>query len=131
MATSNRGPMLDAMGLRDLARRKLAPSTADLDKSRLQDRYCGLDLAHIDECGLRTPIRVGGEIQGMKVVPRAGSPCLEVAISDGTGKAVAIFLGRRRIPGIEPGRGILLEGVARKTGGRIILLNPAYTLLPT
>ncbi len=29
-----------------------------------------------------------------------------------------------------PGRGVVLEGVARKEGNRTVLLNPAYTLLP-
>jgi hypothetical protein len=52
-----------------------------------------------------------------------------VTISDGTGKAVAVFSGRKHLAGLEPGHGILIEGVARKEGRRTILLNPAYTLL--
>src|SRR3954452_20306465 len=111
-------------------KRGLTASVADLDKARLQDRYCGVDLTPIAETPLRVPVRLRGEIQGIKVVPRAGSATVEATVSDGTGKAVAVFLGRRRIPGMTPGRGVVIEGVGRRDGGRTVLLNPAYTLLP-
>ena len=118
------------MSLRDRARKRLAPTVAELDRNRLQDRYRGLDITQIADVPLRTPARVGGEVQGLRVVPRSGSPSLEVTVSDGSGRAVAVFLGRRRLPGLEPGRGVVLEGVARREGARTILLNPAYTLIP-
>jgi hypothetical protein len=108
----------------------LAPSTAELDKSRLQDRYSGLDVTSICNVELRRPARLGGEVQGLRVVPRAGSPTLEVTVTDGSGRAVAVFLGRRTLPGVTPGRGLVIEGVPRKQGGRTVLVNPAYTLLP-
>ena len=53
-----------------------------------------------------------------------GSPSVEVTVSDGSGRAVAVFLGRRRLHGLDPGRGVVLEGVARKEGNRTVLLNP-------
>jgi hypothetical protein len=103
---------------------------AELDKMRLQDRYCGLGVEKVCDAPLREPCRIAGEVQGIRVVPRAGSPSLEVTVSDGSGRAIAIFLGRRRIAGLDPGRGVVLEGVARREGNRTVLLNPAYTLLP-
>ena len=105
------------------------PSVAELDKARLQDRYAGLDITSICDIPLRQPIRVGGEVQGLRVVPRAGSSSLEVTVTDGKGRAVAVFLGRRSIAGVVPGVGIVLEGVARREGGRNVLINPAYTIL--
>ena len=75
-------------------------------------------------------MRIGGEIQGLQVVPRAGSPSLEVTIADGTGRAVAVFTGRKRLPGAStPAGGVVLEGVGRPERGRMLLINPAYTLL--
>lgn len=116
------------MGLKDLAKR-MTSSIEELDRARLQTRYEGLDLTKLLECPLRQPVRIGGEVTGMQVVPRAGSPSLEVTVSDGSGRAIAVFTGRRHITGIEPGRGLLLEGVGRSEKGRVVLLNPAYTLL--
>lgn len=118
------------MSLRDRARKRLAPTVAELDKTRLQDRYRGLDITSISEISLRQPARLGGEVQGLRVVPRAGSSSLEVTVADGSGRAVAVFLGRRSIAGVVPGIGVVLEGVPRREGGRTVLVNPAYTLLP-
>jgi hypothetical protein len=118
------------VGLKDL-RKRLSSSVEDLDRARLQTRYAGLGVTKIGELPLRVPVRLGGEVTAMQVVPRAGSPSLEVTISDGSGRAIAVFTGRRRIHGVEPGRGMLLEGVCRKDRGRVSLWNPAYTLLPS
>jgi hypothetical protein len=124
-----RGGNVGGVSLRDRARKRLAPSVADLDRARLQDRYQGLDITSIGDITLRMPARVGGEVQGLRVVPRSGSSSLEVTVTDGSGRAVAVFLGRRSIAGVVPGVGVVLEGVARKEGGRTVLINPAYTLL--
>ena len=107
------------MAFRDL-KRKFTASVEELDTARLQDRYVGLGLTPIGEAPTRVPVRVGGD---------RGSPTLEVVVSDGTGEATAVFTGRRHIGGIEHGRGMLLEGVAHRERGRLIVLNPAYTLL--
>jgi hypothetical protein len=111
-------------------RQRLSLSVLELDNARLQDRYAGLGLSPITGIVERTPARVGGEIRAMKVVPRAGSPWLEVTVADGSGEVVAMFSGRRTIPGLGPGRGLLLEGVVRRDRKRLVLFNPSYTILP-
>lgn len=117
------------MGFKNL-RRKLTESAEEMDRNRLCGHYSDLGLTQIDEAPRRVPVRVGGEVQALDVVPRAGSPSLEVVFSDGHGKAVAVFTGRRRLAGVAPGRSILVEGVGREERGRLVLLNPGYTLLP-
>lgn len=116
------------MGLKGLKKR-LSSSTEEIDQVRLQDRFCDVDCSKIDVATPRTRVVISGEVKAIQVVPRAGSPWLEVTVGDGTGKAVAVFTGRRRIGGLEPGRAVLLEGVAGTAHGRLQLLNPAYTLL--
>jgi hypothetical protein len=116
------------MGLKDLKKRFTA-TTEEVNQIRLQERFCDVDVTRIGDTVPRTKARLVGEVAAMQVKPRAGSPSLEVTVDDGSGRAVAVFSGRRRIAGIDPGRGILLEGVARDEGGRLVLLNPAYTLL--
>jgi hypothetical protein len=111
-------------------RKRLRASVEELDNARLQDRFVGVSVTPICDAPLRTPIRVGGEIKRVLIAPRSGVPALEIMISDGTGSAVAIFSGRRNLPGISHGRAVLLEGVAHDERGRRVLLNPAYTLLP-
>ena len=116
------------MGLRDIAKR-LKTSVEDLHDERLLDRFADLDLTSLGELTCRVPARVGGEVARMRLAPRSGVPALEIVVSDGSGAAVAIFTGRRNIPGIEHGRRLVLEGVAHEHHGRRVFLNPAYTLL--
>jgi hypothetical protein len=112
-------------------RKKLRASVEELDRSRLEERYQGLDVSHIADALLREPVRVAGEVQSVTVVPRASSPTLEVVISDGSAKAVGIFLGRRKIGGLRAGSGVVLEGVLQEDRNRLVMLNPAYVLLGT
>lgn len=116
------------MGIRDVAKRMTSDRTT-LDNERLQARCGGLDVTPIVALVCRQSARVGGEVKRIRVAPRHGIPSLEIVLSDGTGDAVAVFTGRRSIPGIEHGRTLVIEGVARDERGRRVMLNPAYTLL--
>jgi RecG-like helicase len=116
------------VGLKDLKRR-LTASVEELDAVRLHDRYSGLGITEIGAMEARTPVRVGGEVQRLRVVPRSGSPSIEAVLSDGTGEVMVVFTGRRSIGGLHPGRGVLVEGVAHAERGRLVITNPAYTLL--
>jgi len=116
------------VGLKDRMKR-LASTTEQENLVRLQDRFCDLGISPIDAAVPRTRVRICGEVQAIQVVPRAGSPWLEVTVGDGNARAVAVFTGRKRIRGLDPGRGVVLEGVAGKVDGRLQLMNPGYTLL--
>ena len=109
----------------------LRSSTDDLHRERLADRFdtSTHDTIPIAGAPYRTRIRIAGEVARLRVVPRAGSPSLEVTVDDGTGRALVIFTGRRRIVGIDPGRAIVVEGTAREEHNKVVLMNPAYTLL--
>lgn len=110
-------------------RRKLSQSIDDIEGERLQVRLADLGVQPISEAPTRTPILLVGEVQGLQVVPRAGSPSLEVTFSDGSGRAVAVFTGRKRLGGVDCGRRIVVDGVGRTERGRMIVLNPAYTIV--
>ena len=50
------------------------------------------------------------------------------ALSRDAVRAVLVFTGRKRVPGIQPGRAIIAEGVARDEHSRLTILNPRYSL---
>jgi hypothetical protein len=116
------------MGVRDKLR-GLRADTQEIERDRLAHRYAGKGDTSIADAPLRQRTKIAGEVTSIRVVPRAGSPSLEVSVNDGTGLAVAVFTGRRNIPGIGPSKGLVLHGVARQERNRIVLLNPAYQLL--
>ena len=116
------------MGLKDMVRR-LKTSVEELDTARLQDRFVSLELTPMNEAGARVPLRVGGEVKRIRVIPRSGIPSLDVLVGDGTGEVHAVFTRRRHLGGVAPGRGIVIEGVGHHERGELVLLNPGYTLL--
>ncbi len=108
---------------------RLTKPTAELDREQLTQFCDARDLAPMDSLVARRPVKVGGEVRSIRIVPRAGAPALEVSVSDGRGSVVAVFLGRRKIAGLSPGRRIALEGVVARDGTRSLITNPAYELL--
>ena len=61
---------------------------------------------------------------------RGGVPALEAELDDGTGVLTVIWLGRRRISGIAPGRSLQVEGRIGRQEGEPVLFNPRYELMP-
>jgi hypothetical protein len=116
-------------GLRGVMRRFTAP-IEELDREQLADFCSTLGLTPTPDVRPRERVRIGGEVRSVRVVPRAGAPALEVTVSDGQGSATAVFLGRRNIAGIAPGRKMTFEGVVGRDGSRNLVYNPLYTLLP-
>lgn len=115
--------------LRKLVERLTKP-IEDLDREQLVAFCDGLDCRRSDQLTPRTHARVAGEVTSVRVVPRAGSPSLEVTISDGHGHVVGVFFGRRRLGGLTPGRRLIFEGMVSSDGHRHLIYNPAYDLLP-
>lgn len=119
------------VALRRMLHRLTAP-VDELDAERLRE-FCASrpGVTPIAEVAPRQLATVAGEIQVIRIVPRAGSPSLEATITDGTGQVAAVWTGRRRIAGIVPGRRLVLCGRASPSGpaGRLLFVNPAYELL--
>jgi hypothetical protein len=111
------------------AMERLTKPIDELDREAL-GAYCDdLGVTPMDRITPRTPTRVAGEIRAVRIVPRAGAPAVEVTVTDGRGTVIGVFLGRRKIPGMSPGRRVVLGGVAGQDGGRYLLYNPEYELL--
>ena len=111
---------------------KLTASVEELDEEQLRE-FCTArpGVIPINEVVARQPATVVGEISSVRIVNKAGAPWLEVTVSDGTGKLVAMWTGRRKIAGIKPGQRLVLTGRASPTGpgGRLLIYNPLYELL--
>jgi len=83
----------------------------------------------MDSIEARRRTRVGGEVRSVRIVPRAGAPALEVTVSDGRGAVVGVFLGRRKIAGLSPGRRVPSRASSHATANRYLVFNPIYELL--
>ncbi len=78
----------------------------------------------------RVPVVLRGSLRTVTLRPRGGVPALEADLGDGTGVLTLVWLGRRRIIGIEPGRSLTVTGRIGVHEGRRIMYNPRYELMP-
>jgi hypothetical protein len=78
------------------------------------------------------PATVQGRLRATEIrCPRpAGNTVLACEVADSTGELTALFYGRARIAGVEPGSRILLHGpMGIGVDGHLTMINPAYELL--
>ncbi|WP_125777770.1 OB-fold nucleic acid binding domain-containing protein [Antribacter gilvus] len=74
--------------------------------------------------------KAAGVLRSVVLRPREGVPTVEAELYDGSGSLDLVWLGRRTIAGIDPGRRIRVEGMVCDVGGRRTMFNPRYELRP-
>jgi len=82
----------------------------------------------IHTCGERERVCVSGTLRTVTLGPRGGSSALVAELYDGSDAVDLVWLGRRKIAGIEPGRLLRAEGLVTMHDGRKIIYNPWYDL---
>jgi hypothetical protein len=79
----------------------------------------------------REIVDLTGTLRAVTLRPRGASLTMEAELWDGTGCLQLVWLGRRDIPGIQPGRKIVVHGRLTSIKGTRTIFNPAYELQPT
>jgi hypothetical protein len=130
MAKTDSNPGHTESGVRRLFRR-LTASDSELDAEDLQQASARAGSMPVVECPRGRRVAVSGRLISVVYTPRTNSPTLEAELFDGTGTVTLVWLGRRRIPGIEPGRSLTAEGRVAVRDDRKLIYNPRYTLEPT
>lgn len=105
-------------------------STSDLHARELRRDLAEKGDVSIAECPDREPVTVHGQIHTVTLRPRGGVPALEAELYDGSAVLTVIWLGRRQIAGIEPGRSLRVGGRIGVLDGTRTMYNPRYELLP-
>ena len=118
--------------LRRRSQRELDPTEAMMPdppgSASLQAAGSPNSCSPIGDARWRESVRVTGRVRSVRVQPWADVPTLECTLVDETGGITVVFLGRRKIAGIQPGSRMTVEGVAGAHQERLALLNPDYTL---
>jgi len=109
---------------------RLSSTQEELDSEELQQDALKSGCTRILDCSDRQIVTVTGTLRTVTLRPRAGVPALEAELFDGSAALDVVWLGRRSITGIEPGRMILASGRISMNRGRPVLFNPKYELRP-
>ncbi|MFJ6635240.1 OB-fold nucleic acid binding domain-containing protein [Streptomyces sp. NPDC091376] len=109
---------------------RLSSSQQELESEELQEDAQASGCTPICDCGDRQIVKVTGTLRTVTLRPRAGVPALEAELFDGSAALDVVWLGRRSIVGIEPGRKMIASGRIAMSHGRRVLFNPKYELRP-
>jgi len=84
----------------------------------------------IVDAPVRARVTVQGSLRTVTLRPRGGVPVLEAELYDGSATLTLLWLGRRRIAGIHPGRMLRVTGRVGEQDEDVVMFNPRYELLP-
>lgn len=124
------GPAGQRSALHRLVRR-LTASEQQLEAERLQDDANRSGCVLASDCQRGQLVSLAGRLRTVVYTPRTNLPTLEAELYDGSDTVTLVWLGRRRIAGIEPGRALTVRGRLALRDGRKVVYNPFYELRPT
>lgn len=73
---------------------------------------------------------IRGTVRSVTMPPRRSVPLLVAEVFDGDTRVSLIWIGRRRIPGVEPGVFLTARGRIATTRLGPTIYNPAYEIVP-
>jgi hypothetical protein len=111
--------------------RKLTSDVEELDADDLSEQAEAGGAQRACDCRSGQEVTVLGRLRTVELSPRDGAATLEAELFDGTEGVTLVWLGRRRIAGIEPGRTVKAKGRMSVRNGRKVLYNPYYELQTT
>jgi hypothetical protein len=114
-------------GLRGMLRR-LTASEAELDAQELRAETAAAGCTPVREARRGQLVSVTGRLRTVVYTPRTNLPTLEADLFDGSELVTLVWLGRRQIAGIEPGRALTARGRVAVRDDRKVIYNPYYEL---
>lgn len=108
--------------------RRLTASAHRIDAAELQSDVQRMRCRPLDELERGEIATVAGRLRAVTYNPREHVPTFEAELFDGSGAIALVWLGRRRIVGIEPGRRVKATGRVGIHDGRLAIYNPRYEL---
>jgi RecJ-like exonuclease len=108
----------------------LVADAEQLDAEDLQEDVDRCGAKPVAKCAHGQPVTVSGRLRSVVYTPKETVPTVDAELFDGSGSVHLIWLGRRRISGIEPGRMVTARGRIAEHGGRLVIFNPWYELRP-
>lgn len=114
-------------GLRGMLHR-LTASEQELESEELRRDAEQSGCACMEDVHRGDLVSVTGRLRTVVYTPRTNLPTLEADLYDGTDVITLVFLGRRQIAGVEPGRALTARGRVAVRDGRKVIYNPHYEL---
>lgn len=108
--------------------RRLTSDVDTLDAVDLSEDAERSGAQRASDCACGDEVEVLGRLRSVEFCSQDADASLEAELFDGSEGVTLIWLGRRRIPGIEPGRTMRVRGRLAVRDGRKVLYNPFYEI---
>ncbi len=106
----------------------LAKSKSAQHAEDLQGSVTAVGATPISRCVRGEESTVSGVLRSVTLRPRETVPAVEAELYDGSGQVKLVWLGRRQILGITPGRSIVVTGRITCNETDPTIFNPRYEL---
>ncbi len=110
--------------------RRMTATADSLHAEDLQAEIAESGAIPVANCADRTTVCVAGTLRTVTIRPRGSSRALVADLWDGSASVRLIWLGRRQIAGVRPGRNIIAQGRMTVIRGERTIYNPRYELRP-
>jgi hypothetical protein len=107
---------------------RLTATEQQLEAEELQRDSAKCGAMPATQCRRGEVVSVSGRLRTVAYTPRTNLPTLEADLYDGSDVVTLVFLGRRSIAGIEPGRQLTAKGRVAIRDDRKVIYNPYYEL---
>jgi hypothetical protein len=108
--------------------RRLTSDVDALDADDLSENAEKTGAHRASECACGQDVTVFGRLRSVEFCPQSADATLEAELFDGSEGVTLVWMGRRRIPGIEPGRTLRVRGRIAVRNGRKVIYNPFYEI---
>jgi hypothetical protein len=108
---------------------RLTASASRLDAEELREEVEQRACVPLHDLRPASYVHVVGRLRAVVYTPSETVPTLEAELFDGSDSMDLVWLGRRRIAGLEPGRRVVARGRVGDHNGRKAIYNPWYELL--
>ena len=108
--------------------RRLTSDVEALDADDLSENAERTGAHRASECACGQDVTVFGRLRSVEFCPQDADATLEAELFDGSEGVTLVWMGRRRIPGIEPGRTLRVRGRLAVRDGRKVIYNPFYEI---
>jgi hypothetical protein len=107
---------------------RLTASESEIEAQELRRESAESGGTPARQCQRGQLVSISGRLRTVVYTPRTNLPTLEADLYDGSDVVTLVWLGRRHIAGIVPGRQLTARGRVAIRDDRKVIYNPYYEL---
>ncbi|MFF0814012.1 OB-fold nucleic acid binding domain-containing protein [Rhodococcus sp. NPDC003318] len=109
--------------------RQLTEDIDQLDAEDLAESSQASGAQRACDCHRGEEVTMQGRLRSVESCPKSSNATVQAEFFDGTDPVTLVWIGRRRIAGIEPGTKLMVRGRLGDKNGQKVIYNPYYELL--